>query len=333
MTLDAFRGAAALFVVMHHFPQFFGGWSPQLASSAVDLFFVLSGFVLASAYGDRVATGTAQKQLILLRLVRIYPLYLLGTAIGILSLVLSVVSRGYVSEFHLPFWKAIPFALVMLPSPSFGSLGNVFPLNIPAWSLFFEIVANFYWFLLGRYAARLQLWSVIIVSGIGLFVLRDQLSGGWSHDNFYVGFFRVAYSFAVGLVLFRYRNIVDLRFMPSGFVFLTIFILAMCSAPESARLGIVMVFYPVLVLLAARARVGAGCRAVFEYAGRISYPMYAVHLPMLAIVVAVMDRFAYGPTPLISAVVIFGLVLSCWVADRCYDQPIRRYLHAMLGLK
>jgi peptidoglycan/LPS O-acetylase OafA/YrhL len=44
-TLDALRGVAAIFVLIHHFPDFFGGWRPPLADSMVDFFFVLSGFV------------------------------------------------------------------------------------------------------------------------------------------------------------------------------------------------------------------------------------------------------------------------------------------------
>ncbi|MGY8996403.1 MAG: hypothetical protein ACKVH7_08185 [Alphaproteobacteria bacterium] len=56
-TLDALRGVAAIFVIMHHFPQFFGGWRPPLADSMVDFFFVLSSFVLAKSYRDWVSQG------------------------------------------------------------------------------------------------------------------------------------------------------------------------------------------------------------------------------------------------------------------------------------
>jgi peptidoglycan/LPS O-acetylase OafA/YrhL len=333
-TLDALRGVAAIFVIMHHFPQFFGGWSPPLADSMVDFFFVLSGFVLAKSYGSQVSQGGAIWKLTLLRAVRIYPLYLVGTLIGIAGLVLSAVSRGYVSDFHAAFWSAVPFALLMLPSPGFGVMGNIYPLNIPAWSLFFEMVANVLWFCAGRHVTGWRLALFVAISAIGIWCVRGQLGGGWSHDNFAVGFVRVAFSFSMGVLLFECRGIAGRLKVPSGLFFLVAFIFVALVAPDSCRVFVVLLFYPAIVLLAAGSAVGPRSLRVFNVLGNLSYPLYAIHVPFLGLLVAVMTRFGYAtPSLLMSSLALVGLAVTCIVFERFFDRPVRRILTRKFNLK
>jgi peptidoglycan/LPS O-acetylase OafA/YrhL len=86
VTLDGLRGVAAFVVVVTH-----GGMALPFEISraflAVDFFFALSGFVLAHAYTERLRMGMAPRTFLLVRFARLYPLYILGTAIGILILV------------------------------------------------------------------------------------------------------------------------------------------------------------------------------------------------------------------------------------------------------
>jgi peptidoglycan/LPS O-acetylase OafA/YrhL len=56
---------------------------------AVDFFFILSGFVLAHAYEDRLLAEMTPTQFLCLRLIRLYPLYLIGTLIGIATATLA----------------------------------------------------------------------------------------------------------------------------------------------------------------------------------------------------------------------------------------------------
>ena len=50
ITLDALRGVAALMVVFYHAGRMFNAWPPRFGYLAVDLFFILSGFVLLLGY-------------------------------------------------------------------------------------------------------------------------------------------------------------------------------------------------------------------------------------------------------------------------------------------
>lgn len=78
VALDGWRGLAALMVVLHHFPSSGHLTNSVLARNAwlfVDFFFVLSGFVIAANYGDRLARGFGAARFLLLRLGRLYPLH------------------------------------------------------------------------------------------------------------------------------------------------------------------------------------------------------------------------------------------------------------------
>jgi len=83
--LDGLRGVAALSVVAAHVYFLFGYAFPSI-DLAVDFFFALSGFVLAHAYGERLRGGMGAGRFMLLRLIRLYPLYILGTTIGLMCL-------------------------------------------------------------------------------------------------------------------------------------------------------------------------------------------------------------------------------------------------------
>ena len=75
-TLDGIRGIAAALVAMRHAGALFPGWDFPNSGLAVDLFFVISGFVVASAYDRRLADGLTLGAFMRIRLIRLYPLYL-----------------------------------------------------------------------------------------------------------------------------------------------------------------------------------------------------------------------------------------------------------------
>ncbi len=88
--LDGLRGVAALCVVQTHTQDLLLGDTLPTAYLAVDLFFLLSGFVLAHAYEERLRQGMTLHRFMLARLVRLYPLYLAGIAIAVPLAVLDM---------------------------------------------------------------------------------------------------------------------------------------------------------------------------------------------------------------------------------------------------
>src|SRR5580698_9043340 len=81
--LDGLRGVAAISIVVFHYSQNLGWELLPNAYLAVDFFFMLSGFVLAHAYEARLRSGQAVAEFMQRRLIRLYPLYWLGTTLPV----------------------------------------------------------------------------------------------------------------------------------------------------------------------------------------------------------------------------------------------------------
>ena len=100
VSLDGWRGAAALIVALFHFST-----AAQLSSTAfirnswllVDFFFVLSGFVIAANYRERLAQGFAIDRFMLLRLGRLYPLHAVMLAAFVATELMLVLLSGHIA--------------------------------------------------------------------------------------------------------------------------------------------------------------------------------------------------------------------------------------------
>ncbi|EJU13631.1 acetyltransferase, partial [Sphingomonas sp. LH128] len=135
VTLDGMRGIAALAVALFHYNI---SQAPH-GYVAVDFFFALSGFVLCRTYLPRWQAGLTTWGFMKQRVVRLYPLFLAGIVITTLSAISNHwTGKGDVYS-YAKIAKSLPPNLLMLPSPFTNTL---FPMNVPAWSLFFELVAS-----------------------------------------------------------------------------------------------------------------------------------------------------------------------------------------------
>src|ERR1700761_6040207 len=82
-TLNAMRGIAAIGVVLFHGRALWHGAVAPHGYLAVDIFFMLSGFVIAHAYEERLRLGLSVAEFAKIRIIRFYPLYALGLTLGI----------------------------------------------------------------------------------------------------------------------------------------------------------------------------------------------------------------------------------------------------------
>ena len=156
--LDGLRGVAALLVVFHHifegyaFAGSVNGVGDGIIAHlnhgylAVDFFFLLSGFVIGYAYDDRWQRGFTLSDFFRRRLIRLHPMVVFGAVVGLVCFLLQGCahwdgSRVSVSMamlallaamFMIPAWPGCPYEV--------RGNGEMFPLNGPAWSLFFEYI-------------------------------------------------------------------------------------------------------------------------------------------------------------------------------------------------
>ena len=218
LILDGLRGVAAILVVFFHlFEAHSSGHLDQVINHgylAVDFFFVLSGFVVGYAYDDRwnkMTIGAFFKR----RLIRLQPMVVMGMFIGAVFFFFGSDAMfpeiGRVSVWQVMLLFVIGSTLLPVPpSMDIRGWGEMHPLNGPAWSLFFEYMANILYALVIRRFSKFLLTLLVIVAGGALIHYavtspNGCLAGGWKLDGpqLRLGFTRLMYPFFVGLLLSR----------------------------------------------------------------------------------------------------------------------------------
>ncbi len=342
--LDGLRGVAALAVLIFHFmeiavPDYTKSFIAH-AYLAVDFFFCLSGFVIAYAYDDKlhkIGTGTFMK----LRLIRLHPLVVIMTAIGLLAFIFdpfSGLAGKYSDKLLLMFLASclmIPYAIV--PERYF----NFFHLNPPTWSLFWEYLANiFYALVLVRLGKTMLRVAVIIAAA--LVIYESQKSGsinvGWGGENFWGGAVRVFYSFAAGMLVYRSRWIIKSKL---GFGILSLLLMIAFVIPFRENTNaiadpiLVLVYFPLIVALGAGAHLTAPVTKICRWAGELSYPLYMVHYPFIWWYMSWIEKFKPPMTEMVIVMIVgtFVLIALAFVVNKYIDLPIRRRLKTRLAKK
>lgn len=338
-TLDGMRGVAAIAVVVLH-AKLFGAPLAPSAYLAPDLFFVLSGFVLSFAYEHRLASDLSAFNFTIIRLIRLYPLYFLGTAIGFCAAAAGA-TLGVSSE----AWNArslaiaLGFGLMFLPMPPNALNGSVamFPLNGPAWSLFYEALINIVYAALFRHITLRRLLFMQLLTGATLFVLvwsRGTLAGGWNTTpgQMLIALLRISFSFSIGISIFRIRH--NLRFRMHPLIILSIVALLLCAEPPAGwwvrvlDLASVFLIFPLLVMLGANSEPEPKFLPLYRTLGITSYAVYALHRPMLGIAEILDQLFGLGlaGSRLLEALTIALIVALAYLIDSVFDKPVRKWL-------
>lgn len=315
--LDLLRGVAAFVVLAHHVEQRAGFGLFANGYLAVDMFFMISGFVMTLAYEPRLADGLSLRSFAAIRLARLYPLLVLGSLLGALL-----------------FFQPFAFVASLLLIPRVWGSGALFPCNNVQWSLLLEAIANAVhakW--LRRFAV--QSLAAVIVVGALLLVAEaswyDGLGVGALKENFLGGFPRVVFSYASGIFLCRlYRDgrLPKLRLPPvmlAGALPAAIIASHFTMDAAVADPLVVIVLVPPLVIAAAQVEMQRRMLALATWTGKISYALYCIQM-------AVIDAAEYvapgGASDRIERLLFWGAVALVTIAlahlaTRYYDRPIR----------
>lgn len=340
--LDALRGVAAVAVVIFHFMEFA---VPKYTDNfiahgylAVDFFFCLSGFVIAYAYDNRIeAMGIVE--FCKLRLVRLHPLVIIGAILGSLSFLFdpySSLAAGYSTE---SLWVMLGASCLLIPYPVVPQrYFNLFHLNPPTWSLFWEYIANIFYVLLLYKLRNKTMWLLTFCAAILLFYEARHagyLGVGWSANTFWGGGIRVFYSFSVGMLVYRSGWIITSRL---GFISLSFLLLATFFIPFSPKVNwlidplIVVFYFPFLVALGAGASPAAPLKAICRFSGEISYPLYMIHYPFLWIFLSYVgkNKPSLNQMVIIIPLATVLLIVLAYLVMVFLDVPIRNYLKKYL---
>ena len=328
--LDGIRGLAAIAVMMRHTSSMWG--FPLVHSHlAVDVFFLLSGFVIASSYEAKLADRRLSfGAFVKLRLIRFYPMYLVALALGIWLAWITGVTNGEPVS-HRDVLALGALALFFIPSAGAGIL----PLLSVSWSLFYELVVNI------LYAATrpaLSTRMLLAISGAAYLALaaaaiqHGSLDMGWAGSLLGVaeGLTRSIFGIFLGIALFRLRARLAtlLPTIPplAAIVAICLLVFAPPLGPTWILDVIALTLLPPLVLAAARSE-PPFARTMF-FLGSASYPVYLLHIPLHVAFGLAVDVRAWAPWS--GLVFAIGTVLIAVAAERAYDLPVRRWLTAAL---
>lgn len=335
--LDGLRGIAALSVVLFHFMEIiYSDYSKNFIGHgflAVDFFFCLSGFVIAYAYDDRIGNmGIAE--FFKSRIIRLHPLVILGSVLGLLSFLFD--PFGGHPELYSAGRIALLFlcSVLLIPCPAMPDrYFNNFGLNAPAWSLFWEYVANILYALVLSRIPRRYLVVVTALAAVTLCVVcarAGSLLGGWDGHSFWDGGARIGFSFLAGLLVYRFKWMIPnkLGFIGLGLLLLAAFVMPFSQWNWLTEPFVVILYFPFVIALGAGAVLTEGLRKLCVFFGNISYPLYMTHYAALWMFGNYYSSHkpAAPQLPGIVAGSIVLLVLVAYAAMRLYDIPVRKYL-------
>ena len=332
-TLDGMRGVAAVAIVFWH-AIFMFGWRPASGYLAVDLFFVLSGFVIAHAYDDRLAKGLGVLSFMRLRLIRLWPLYLLGLAVVSAAIVASFVAKVPTNWTPKSLAVATVLSAFYIPMPASSAEAGLFPLNFPAWSLTLELLINLIFVLFWRKFTTRILVAIVFISAVLVAItsLRfGSLNIGYLWGNAVGGVPRVFFGFFAGVSLARLNGRLPNIRIPAWIMLVLTFLLLAVN-PGEMRMAYdtvaALILSPLLVYFGSRTEPSRRIVSLFSFLGVTSYAVYTLHIPAIGIVRVVAGK-VFGPalpTPWIGAAFLAGLLFACVLADRYYDVPVRKFV-------
>lgn len=331
---------AAIFVLTRHTGNY---WNHSFYRSylAVDLFFILSGFVIAYAYDEKIKNNIITfRQFVLIRLIRLYPVFLLSLLICSLLLVGSLLTHQNSFASFSEALSVIALTALFLPS-HMASNNSLFPINGPYWSLFFELVANFIYAAIRPILNNSVLAAIIVL--FGLLVASASHNHGnldigflWGSESVVGGFSRSMFGIFTGLFLYRHQAKFGHFFSRPNSAWLAFFSIAVILAsPSAVRFNWLIdvisvgVVFPIAVLCASQGK-STRLQSTLVLLGSASYPIYVLHVPFVEILSSTIAGKVEAIAPVSGIILVtFLIALSVWI-EKNYDIPFRRKLSSYI---
>jgi peptidoglycan/LPS O-acetylase OafA/YrhL len=362
--LTPLRAAAAIWVVVFHFSEIaakFVSTDRSLIMTKgylmVDLFFIMSGFIMSHVYKQSFQLSVSLKnfrRFIVARFARIYPLHLFT----LLILILLVASAGAWNPVESK--ASIPTNLLLLHS--FG-IHNIFTWNVPSWSIsaewwaymVFPLLALFIYRKKGAAIAILSLLVILIYLAIMFWLTRVNIfdPGQPRRTNldvtFDYGYLRGLGGFIFGMLIYEaYENRLLSKLFQKDITALSIIIGIILSMHFGLNDGIVIILFAALVYAFSlnQATVHTICNnRLAQYLGKISYSIYLMQVfVMLPVFMGVKlpglvySEHSQGPATtsfwIGTGYCLINILLVVGVSSLSYyfiEKPCRKFINAKWG--
>jgi peptidoglycan/LPS O-acetylase OafA/YrhL len=329
---DLLRGVCAIIVLLCHISGATGQPYLPYGYLAVDCFFLMSGYLLGAAYERRLA-GSPDRvtDMLRIRLARLYPMVFLGICVGVLATAIAPTAA-----IGMPGGWAILRHMAMIPL--LDGKRDLYPLNNVLWSLMFEILINV-WHAAVLPWLRMRVLLAIVVAGLAglvtLLLLGYVPSQGWTEASLPIGLARVVVSYTSGLLIYRFsRNRVPAATILSpgllAVVLLTVAVLALAT-PFGGDVSVVFtiaIVCPAIIFVGQGLQFGPVLDRIATAAGEMSYPLYAIHFPLVRLIDAIFTRniATHAGRGVGWLIAIPSLVALSWLIAQYVDRPMRTAL-------
>jgi peptidoglycan/LPS O-acetylase OafA/YrhL len=275
--LEALRGFAAICILLLHTRAVFGG-VPVFGKGylAVEFFLMLSGFLMAHVQEERLARDDAPLRFMAKRYRRLWPTMAIGGTLGLPRLFVRTSGLGQFASIALANLLLIPVAFKR----------ELYPLNIPAWTIFYELLANLLHTLVLRH---LKLWTICLgialLAPVMVWIGLDwgSFDVGARPESVIAGLPRILFAYLIGVALGRWWGDTPLIPVPP--------LLAIPAMPAILAagwwlglghwwfdFGFTIVACPLMIAGGLRLR----CfQRLAELLGQLSFPLFAVQMPIL----------------------------------------------------
>jgi peptidoglycan/LPS O-acetylase OafA/YrhL len=310
--LDALRGVAALLVLLFHVDFLAGGsgWT-SAGYLAVDLFFMLSGYVLARTFDHRLKSDLSPGKFLALRIRRLWPMMSIGAALGLASFVALFGPQATT--------LMMVMALCFLPQPMWRDMPS-FPSNPPTWSILAELAANAVHALVLVKLSNRALAAIAATCLIALMARSPDMDVGVMPSELGMGLVRIGFSYTVGILLWRVAGDSPRLACAPALLSLPLLILLGSQLAGWYDFLFVALLCPLILLgCLADTRLGA-------LLGPLSFPLYATHYPVAHFVITVHRGpvwLALLLTLLVSAILAWAMEPGArrWISDRRKPRP------------
>lgn len=356
------RFLLALSVVLTHAGGLFG-YTMATGSIAVQLFFMISGFLMQLVLTERYDPATDKQLFYVNRALRIFPIYLAVVALTIALSAIVLPGTGYTAfvrdhgqnlglwDIILLIWTAVfligqeiflflqlgPTGLAFSPM---GPDAGTYPLQpVPqAWSLSLELT----FYLLAPWIARLRARYAVLLAGAALAVVVGLRVSGLPDDPWSYRFFPAALPlFIAGMLAHRFRRFLVPSPLAGKAIAVALILVVLLFDPTTRLLmaiGIPGAF--VLCKLGTFALGFAGIPALFEWSnrrggdalgkfdaqlGELSYPIYVTHFLILVMLSGTWLALDVTPSPLRTVAVVGLTLLASWLVVVTVERPVDNY--------
>ena len=282
------------------------------------------------------------------RLIRLQPMVVIGALIGAVMFYFQGCPVWDVSKISVTMLLVATLMNALLipatPGSEIRGVGEMYPLNGPSWSLFFEYIGNILYALFLRRLPTRALAALVLLAGCGLTAfavwgpLGDICVGfALTEENIVGGSLRLLFSFSAGLLMSRVFKPVRVR---GAFWIGALGVVAVSAVPRiggSEHLWMnglydaacAIAVFPLIVYLGASGKTtDKATTRICKFLGDISYPLYMVHYPFIYLYYAWVknENLTFAQSLPGAAALVVGSVILAYLCLKLYDEPVRRFL-------